>query len=95
MTGEEIIARRREERKLLQAVIAQKAEATYATFDKNERTVLRFGMLPAGKMLKATAELIAELTLADGEPPDEREVSKDFAVAIMDVANRGPDKLVV
>lgn len=90
-----VIARLREARKTMEAIVTQKAIATYATFDKNERLVVQFGMFPHDKMLKAQGELIAEFTLADGEEPDSREISRLLAVGIMDCANRGPDKMVV
>jgi hypothetical protein len=90
-----VIERLREARRTLELRIKQKAVAVYATFDQSERTIMRIGMFPAQKMQQAQQELIAELTLCDGEPPDSSEVSRMLAVGIMDAANAGADKLVV
>ena len=90
-----VIARRRERAHTLKVIIEQKAEATYATFDNDERTVLQFGMFPAGKLLAAEKELLAMLVATDGAAFDTSAISRMFAGAIMDCANRGPQKLVV
>lgn len=90
-----VIARLREQRQTLNAMIAQRAKEAYDTFDKNERTVLQFGMFPHDKMRTAQSALIAELTEHDGEEPDHVEIARLLAVAIMDCANRGTQPLVV
>jgi hypothetical protein len=75
--------------------IKQKAIEVYGTFTPQERTVVRFGMLPAGKTERADAELMAEFEATDGVKPNPVELARLLAVALMDVANAGPDKLVV
>ena len=89
------IQRLREERREADAVIRAKATALYATFDKNERGLVRFGMFPADKMKRLDDELLA--MQADGAFPmyDRRDLTRLSAVAIMDAANEGPDKMVV
>jgi hypothetical protein len=81
----------RDSRKLADTLIKQKAIELYATFDKNERTGVRFGMFPAKKMEKAFAELAAVM-----EYPryDNTDISRLLAVGIMDAANAGPDKMI-
>ena len=67
----------------------------YDTFDKSERTLVRFGMFPADKMKQLDDELLA--LAADGVFPmyDKCDLARLSAVGIMDAANAGPDKLVV
>jgi len=85
----------REEREQAELLIKQKAGALYATFNKSERTLVRFGMFPADKMKQLDDELLA--MRAEGLFPmfDKSDLSRLSAVAIMDAANAGPDKLVV
>jgi hypothetical protein len=88
----DVINRMREQRQLTETRIKEKGAAVYATFTASEKTVVRFGMMPADKTEKALAELKAEL--AD-DVFDARDVSRLLSVAIMDEANKGPQKLVV
>lgn len=81
-------------RKLQQVRIAQKAAEVYAAFDKNQRAGVRFGMFPREPMEKAQAELFVEFTQADGTPANPSDLARELAVAIMDAANRGPDKMI-
>ena len=74
--------------------IKQKAVEVYASFTQQERRVVQFGMLPMQKTETAQAELIAEFQAADGRKTDSRDISRLLAVAIMDAANAGPDKMV-
>lgn len=93
-----VIEKMREERRLRQTRIKQKGTAVYATFTKDERTLVQFGMFPHDKMLQADKELANDFFVVEGREPDveeKRELSKDLAVAIMDAANAGPDKMVV
>jgi hypothetical protein len=85
----------RDEREQAELLIKQKASALYATLSKSERTVVRFGMFPADKMKQLDDELLA--MRAEGLFPmfDKSDLSRLSAVAIMDAANAGPDKLVV
>ena len=76
-------------------LIKQKAAALYATFDKSERTLVRFGMFPADKMRKLDEELSAMKAQGDFPMFDKRDLARLSAVGIMDAANAGPDKLVV
>lgn len=94
-TGEDIIRERRESHKLTETFIKLKGQELYDTFDDNERTVVQFGMLPASKMLEGEAALLIELKEHGGELLDRSDVSRLFAVAIMDAANRGSKKMVV
>jgi hypothetical protein len=89
------ISRRREERQQAELLIEQKAAALYATFDKDERVLVRFGMFPAGKMKQLDDELLA--LKAQGQFPmfDKCDLARLSAVGVMDAANAGPDKLVV
>ena len=91
MTIHELRTARRE----AEAVIKRKGEELYATFSKDERTMLRFGLHPAGKTQAADKELLA--MKASGVFPmfSESDLSRLLAVAVMDAANAGPDKLVV
>jgi rRNA pseudouridine-1189 N-methylase Emg1 (Nep1/Mra1 family) len=89
-----VINQMRESRQLRLARFKQKGAEVYATFDKNERTVVQFGMFPHDKMLQAQAELAQEFALTD-DTIDLQEIARELAVAIMDAANAGPDKLVV
>lgn len=94
----DVINRLREERRLRELRIKQKAAQVYATFNKDERMLVRFGMFPHDKMVQADKELIAEWTEHEGQPPDSedlRDISRLLAVGIMDSANAGPDKMVV
>ena len=83
-----------ESRRLWQVMIKQKAELTYATFTQQERSIVRFGMLPYAKTSKAADDLIIEHIKAEGRPPNLADLHRDLAVAIMDVANAGPDKMI-
>lgn len=91
----EAIERIRAARRLRETRIEQKAAEVYATFDKNERTAVRFGMMPRAKVESAEADLIREFEQADGVKPNARDICRLLSVGIMDAANRGPDKLVV
>lgn len=81
----------REARKQANLLIQQKAANLYATFDKNERTGVRFGMFPAKPMQQAEAELLATL---DYPRYDKCDIARLLSVAIMDAANKGPDKMI-
>lgn len=75
-------------------LIKQKGLAVYQTFTENERTAVRFGLLPAAKVNQAFAELLAlreDLAVFQ----DHTDVARLLALAIMDAANAGPDPLVV
>jgi hypothetical protein len=89
------IHKRRQERREAEQIIKQKATDLYATFDQNERTLVRFGMFPADKMKQLDDELLA--LAAQGTFPmfDKCDLARLSAVAIMDAANAGPDKLMV
>ena len=91
MTIDELRQARRE----AEAVIRQKGAELYATFTQDERDMLRFGLHPAGKTQAADKELLA--MKAGGAFPmfDEMDLSRLLAVAVMDAANAGPDKMVV
>lgn len=60
-------------------LFAGKAALLWASFDDNEKAMVRFGMFPAGKM--AAAEL--ELVDIGG-----RDTSRLLAVALMDCATK-------
>ncbi len=93
MTGNEVIDRIRAARKQIEVRIKQKAIEVYGTFTPNERLVVRFGMMPSEKVLQAKAELLTEFVFdKDFDPAD---MPRLLAVAIMDAANAGPDKMVV
>lgn len=72
------------------------AAVLYATFDKNERVAVRFGMLPAEKTQVIDRELL-RMKREEGqfEMFDECRLASLLAVAVMDAANAGPDKMVV
>lgn len=53
------IKRLREDRQQAELLIKQKASALHATFNKSERTLVRFGMFPADKMNQLDDELLA------------------------------------
>jgi hypothetical protein len=72
-------------------LIQQKAAAVYASFDKNERTCVRFGMFPAVKRRPAETELLAML---DNPRYNAVDVARLLSVAIMDAANKGPEKMI-
>lgn len=95
-TGEDVIRERREIRRLIELRIQQVGTELYGTFDKNERTCVQFGMFPAVKIQPAEAALLQEL-VADGSAEyfDASDVSRLLAVAVMDAANAGKDKMVV
>jgi len=88
------IAQHREIRRLAELRIKQKGKQVYDTFTPKERTVVQFGMLPGEKTRQAEAELLAEEAIHDG-PYDSSDICRLLAVAIMDAANAGPDKMVV
>ena len=89
------IRKRQEERTAAERLIKQKATNLYATFDKSERTLVRFGMFPADKMKQLDEELL--VLASDGVFPmfDKCDLARLSAVGVMDAANAGPDKLVV
>jgi hypothetical protein len=88
------IEEHREARKQADLLIAQKAALLYHTFDKSERTLVRFGMFPAAKMKQLDDELAG--MAAEGLFPmyDKRDLARLSAVAIMDEANKGKDKMI-
>ena len=90
----EPIQKLRRERREAETLIRQKGAALYATFDKDDRTLVRFGMFPAGKMKQLDDELLA--MKADGFFPqfDKSDLSRLSAVAIMDAANAGKEKMI-
>ena len=53
------------------------ADRIWPTFDKNERTLVRYGMFPAAKMAEAERELAAT-----------RDGARLLAVALMNCASR-------
>ena len=68
----------------------QRGRECYATFTKDERTLVQFGMFPADKATACDAACVKELTLADGDEPDERDrvdIARWTAVGMMDAAN--------
>ena len=89
------IQEHRAARRQADLIIRQKGAALYATFDENERSLVQFGMFPADKMKQLDDELLA--LAAQGTFPmyDKCDLARLSAVAIMDAANAGPDKLVV
>ena len=91
MTMQELM----EARQQAEAVIKQKGAELYATFDEDERAMMRFGLHPAGKTREADKELLA--MKAGGEFPmfSDMDLSRLLAGAVMDAANAGPDKMVV
>jgi len=85
-----------EQRQSIEVLIKQRGREAYATFDDSERSILQFGMLPAVKMEAATASLLQEFVDSqDAECLSTSDVSRKFAVAIMDAANDGSQPLVV
>ena len=95
-TGEDVIRERRESRQLVETFIKTKGAELYETFDDNERTCVQFGMFPAGKMETATAALLQDLVDAgDAEFLSAGDASRLLAVAVMDAANAGTQKMVV
>lgn len=70
-----------EDRKLNQACATSKVESLWVSFDKNQRTGVRFGMFPAKPMLNAEKELIAT-----GVP--QRDAGRLLTVALMECASR-------
>lgn len=89
------IQRLQEERTSAELLIKLKGANLYDTFDKSERTLVRFGMFPADKMKQLDDELLA--MKASGLFPmfDECDLSRLSAVGIMGAANAGPEKMVV
>lgn len=89
-----VIQRLGESRRLGELLIKQAGEKVYDELDENERTVLRFGMLPAGKTEAAEKALLAE-------HPDlleqfgKTDVGRIMAVAAMDACNQRGDGMVV
>lgn len=78
--------------------ISQAGQKLYESLDQGERHVVQFGMFPREKMEQAQAKLLQEFVRDEGRPPISEEccnIARDLAVAVMDAANRGPDKLVV
>lgn len=49
------VVRARAERKAQQELMAARAQAMWDTFTKDEQTLVRFGMFPAGRMKEAEA----------------------------------------
>jgi len=83
-------------RKLGESLIRIAAEELYASMDENEITVLRFGMLPAGKTEAKVAEvkeMLAGLELS--EYFSDRSVSRLIAVGAMDATNSAGKGMVV
>ena len=67
----------------------------YRSFDKQERTLVRFGMFPAAKMTKATAEVEAAILAIDPmQELDGVSISRWFAVGVMDAANAGAEPMI-
>jgi hypothetical protein len=94
-TDNPVIQRLRDERHQSELCIKAKAAALYATFTKDERLVVRFGMMPADKMLALDAELKAMKEQGDFPMFDNCDLARIASVGVMDAANAGPDKLVV
>lgn len=89
------IADLRDARQQAEAVIQQKGTELYATFTQDERDMLRFGLHPHGKTEAADQELL-KMKAAGAFPMfSEMDLSRMLAVAVMDAANAGPDKMVV
>jgi hypothetical protein len=85
----------RGQREQAETLVKLRAYECYQTFDDNERTIVRFGMLPASKVQPAEVALLEELASIYGcEILDTRDVGRLFAVGVMDAAN-GSDKPMV
>jgi hypothetical protein len=68
------------ERDQIAATVQAIAAILWAGFDKNERTGVRFGMFPFGKMTAAEKELQAEF------PSARRDSARLLSVALMECA---------
>jgi hypothetical protein len=77
--------------------IRQEAEVLYESLDNNEKTGVQFGMLPYAKATAAEAKLLAEFQEKEGRsatPREKGDFGRLLSVAVMDVANRGPKKMI-
>lgn len=88
-----------DERKLIDSLIKVRGQELYDTYDGNERAMVAFGMQPAVKVIPFQEKLELELT-CDGTSEigggyGLGDVTRLLAVAVMDAANRGSQKMVV
>ena len=90
------IEEHRAARQTADLTIKQLAAKSYATYTKNERTCVQFGMFPAEKMKLLDDELKLLTETTDCFPMyDHADLCRLAAVGVMDAANAGTDKLVV
>ena len=84
----------RDSYRLAELTIKQAGHKLYDSLDDNEKTVLRFGMLPHIKTVAAEDDLIAsDPSLL--ETFDRCEIGRIMAVAAMDACNASGDGMVV
>jgi hypothetical protein len=75
----------------------QEGVTVYATMDKNERLIVRFGMFPRKKMEDAEKVLLAEEMQATGKAVEPRvrcDIGRWLAVGVMQAANAGAEKMI-
>lgn len=89
-----VIQRLRENYRLAELLIKRAGHNLYDAMDDNERTVLRFGMLPAQKTEAAEKTLLAEHPELL-EQFSKADVGRIMAVAAMDACNQRGDGMVV
>lgn len=89
-----VIQRRRESYELGELLVKQAGINLFESMDDNERTILRFGMLPAGKtqaaekaLLESCPDLLEQFSKCD--------IGRIMAVAAMDACNASGKPMVV
>jgi hypothetical protein len=81
------------------SLIKVRGQELYDTYDENEKRIVSFGVLPIIKFDQFKNRLLLELT-CDGTSEigggyNLGDVTRLLAVAVMDAANRGSQKMVV
>jgi hypothetical protein len=84
----------------IDSLIKVRGQELYDTYDENEKRIVSFGVLPIIKFDQFKNRLLLELTCNGttaeiGGGYDLGDVTRLLAVAVMDAANRGSQKMVV